>query len=232
MIPSLVAGTNADLMRYVAELYIEPDDVIVDATYGRGGFWRLLPELNVIKHDLHLVDGCDLRALPELAGTVDVLALDPPYRLDESTPSPHADFSDRYGLEGGLANTVQGQLDLIELYRGGLQEAARVLSKRGRVLVKCQDAISGRRLTPMIAEVIGAAEGEGLPILDIFVLHGSAGPGSGSWKHQLRARRSHSYLVVAGRQRYWKPRNPIERERVLAGGLFDQHPESGDSGHE
>lgn len=227
---SLVPGTNADLMRQVAELYIEPDDVIVDATYGEGGFWRQLPELVVVKHDLHKGDGVDLRALPEAAGTVDVLALDPPYRLDESTESCWTDFSDRYGLEGGLANTVQGTRDLVELYAGGLREAARVLSKRGRVLVKCQDAVSGRRITPMLVEIIEQAEIAGLKII-VFVLHGRAGPGSGAWKHQLRARRSHSYLVVAGRSRYWKPRDPIKRERVLAGGLFDQHPESGDVGH-
>jgi hypothetical protein len=229
MIQSFVAGTNADLMRSVADLYIEPHDVIVDATYGRGMFWRRLLELDVVKHDIAL-DGVDLRALPEADRTVDVLVLDPPYRLTESTPNAGyrgADFEDRYGLRNDeLTNTAGGLNALLELYRAGITEAARVLSRRGRVFIKCQDMIDSRRIVPMGARIVELVEAAELPLIDLFVLAYRPGP-AGGWETQLRARRAHSYLIVAGRSRYWRPTEPRRIERVHAGALpFDAPPES------
>lgn len=232
MIPSLIAGTNADLMRQVAALYIEPDDVVVDATFGEGMFWRSLPEIPVVAHDLYKGDGVDLRALPEAAASVDVLAIDPPYRLTESTDSPYDQFVDAYGLGRApeLTNNAAGVTALKDLYAGGIAEASRVLTRRGRLLVKCQDFIDGKRYVAMCAELIGLCEAAGLPLIDLFVLHSGTGP-RGPWETQHRSRRAHSYLIVAGRQRWWKRREPLRHHRVLAGMLaFDSGTESGDSG--
>lgn len=224
MISSLVAGSNADLMRAVAELYLEPDDVIVDATYGRGLFWRRLPELDVIQHDLYVGDGVDMRALPEADRSVDALVLDPPYRLTESTPSAHRkgpDFEERYGLgrDTELTNTAAGIVALDELYRDGLLEAERVLSDRGRVFVKAQDFIDSHRLVPMGFRTAERIEDAGLELIDLFIL--SPGPGPrGPWTRQLRARRAHSYLFVAGRSRYWTKAEPRKVELVRGDALF------------
>lgn len=207
-------------MRVVEALYLEPGDVIVDATWGRGGFWRRLPHLDPIAHDLR-IDGVDLRALPERDGSVDVLTIDPPYRLDESSPEGGAvDFRDRFGLDAHLPNGQAGWFALLDLYRGGIAEAVRVLSPRGRLLVKCQDATSGGAFQPMQLRIMQLIEESGLALLDVLVLYSGTGPGSGRWKQQFRARRAHSYLIVAARSPTWKPRAPHQRPRPLATGVL------------
>jgi hypothetical protein len=209
-VESLVVGTNADLMRSVAALYIEPDDVIVDATFGQGGFWRRLPDVAVVQHDL-ACDGVDLRSLPEADGSVDVLVLDPPYRLADGGARERR-FLDRFGIVDAFTCDRAGRQAMVELYDDGIAEATRVLGPGGRLLVKCQDFVSSSILRPMVATVIGLLDKHGLAVVDLFVLASGAGPGGGGWRRQHRARRTHSYLVVASRSARWERQEPRERE--------------------
>lgn len=188
---SAIAGTNAELMENVARLWIKEGDVIADVTYGRGAFWKRLPE-PYAKHDIAL-DGVDCRDLPYAENTFDCVVLDPPYRPGHGSKG--------FG-ENGMAKAYQlGPLDTIndvlDLYRAAIVEARRVLVPGGRLMVKCQDLSYANRLHLVTLDVLRDITENGFELADQFLLVNTPNLSSGAWKRQERARRSHSVLWVA-----------------------------------
>jgi hypothetical protein len=190
-----IVGDNSELMADVAKLWILNGDVVADVTWGKGVFWRKLDGMPTIKHDLRL-DGVDCRKLPEEDANVDVLVLDPPYR-----PSHGGELPEGHGLETAYAlnGTLDTMNDVLDLYRAGLREAARVVKHGGRVLVKCQDMSYGHRLHLVSLDVLREMVTAGFEMADQFVLVNTSQLGSGQWEKQERARRSHSVLWVGVR---------------------------------
>lgn len=195
-VPSLVVGTNAELMEQVAALWIKEDDVVVDSTFGRGVFWKHLPGLPHHAHDLK-VDGVDLGNLPHADCAVDVVALDPPYRPSHGSKNfgDHS-LAQAYGLGGGGLDTIE---DVLALYRRGAAEAWRVLNSGGRLICKSQDMTYGHRLHLVSLDVLRIIEGSGFKMVDQFILGNEARLQSSKWQNQERARRAHSVLWVAAK---------------------------------
>ena len=188
---SAITGTNAELMENVARLWIKEGDVIADVTYGRGAFWKRLPEPHA-KHDIAL-DGVDCRNLPYSENTFDCVVIDPPYRPGHG--------SKNFG-ENGMAKAYQlGSLDTIndvlDFYRAAIVEAWRVLTPGGRLMVKCQDLSYANRLHLVTLDVLRDILENGFDLADQFLLVNTPNLSSSAWKRQERARRSHSVLWVA-----------------------------------
>lgn len=157
---------NATLIRDVAELgHLHHDDVVVDATYGRGKFWKHWQPAKLIQHDLYRGDGVDFRHLPEADESVDVVVLDPDYKLN-GTPAL-GDFDDRYGTDERL--TWQERMAKID---AGVIEAARVLRHKGRLLLKCQDQVCSGKVRWQTHVFTNTAEAHGMRLLDRFDLLG------------------------------------------------------------
>lgn len=193
--------TNGALIAAVADLWIEPNDLVVDATYGRGLFWSRFRPSSLIAHDKYLGDGVDFRELPEPNGTVDVVVLDPPYIAQGGRKtSTVQDMLDRYGLVEVPA-TVR---ELEQLVTDGIREATRVLAPSGRLLVKCMDYINGGRFIQGRHHVVQSAMECGLEQVDEFVHHSGVGPQPTGRSH-LHSRRAHSFLCI-----FQKP--PIRRK--------------------
>lgn len=153
--------TNAHLIADVHRLgYIDDDDLTVDATYGRGRFWTRWRPARLIAHDLS-IDGVDLRQLPEADGSVDVEALDPPYRLN-GTPD-RGEFDGRYGI----ATPTRWQ-DRVELMHAGIAEAHRVLRPGGRLLYKCQDQVASGQVRWLTHDLTNTAQRLGFTLVDRF----------------------------------------------------------------
>lgn len=192
-VPSLVVGDNSALIKEVATLWIRDGDVVVDATFGKGVFWKLLPGLPTHAHDWKL-DGVDLGDLPHEDGSVDVLALDPPYRPAHGSKgfSGHS-LADAYGLTQNI-DTIS---DVLNLYERGAAEAMRVLRGGGRILVKTQDMTYGHRLHIVSMDVLRILTNAGFEMVDQFILGNTSRLSSTKWATQERARRAHSVLWVA-----------------------------------
>lgn len=194
---------NGPLIAQAARLWIKPDDLLMDVTWGRGLWWTDYkhPEQLFIKHDLYTLDEVDYHELPEGDESVDVIAFDPPYssagNLDASTLD---DFHDRYGV-----SSQKGYRAVFADVAGGIQECARVLNRGGRLLHKVMDYVESGQMRWGLRSAEDAALAAGLVHADEFIHFSGTGPQpkinrDGSPRRQVHSRRAHSVLSV-----YYKP---------------------------
>ena len=180
-------GTNVDLIPDCLHIYVEDGITVADVTYGKGVFWR---DVDVTKYDFRptdLKDGVDFRHLPYGDNEIDLLVLDPPYM--------HGGATVKESINKCYRNQNTSHESVIRLYAGGLLEATRVLKKKGRIFVKCQDEIESGRQRWSHTEIMQCMEMFGFAILDMFVLQQSTVPAM-RVKYQKTARKNHSYMIV------------------------------------
>ena len=187
ILPSVFAGSNADLMAAVAPLYLTGS--VLDVTYGEGRWWtRFTPEPFTF-HDKFKVDGVDFTVLPEDDASFDTVCFNPPYVISGGIGSSTAgDFLDNYGI---------GDRDPVSFYlliRCGLAECLRVAN--GFVLVKCMEFAQGGQFHDIPHLVTEQAKALGWVKHDQIVHHTGTGPGGHNIFTVKRARRAHSYLLV------------------------------------
>lgn len=200
--PSVMTGTNADLIARVADLYLTGS--VVDLTYGEGKWWDRYCPAEFVAHDLHKVDGVDFTCLPEADNTYDTACFDPPYVVSggDSSNSLGGDFQDRYGIGTsrlGKGRPVGRERRFEDMLHGGLLEAARV--SRQWVLVKCMEFAQGAFAHNDFHDIPylmtkWALEDAGMVKHDQIVHHTGSGPGGHNIFTPKRARRHHSYLLV------------------------------------
>lgn len=191
---SAVVGTNAELFQQVARLWIAPEDRVVDTTFGRGVFWKLLPDIKVEGSDL-ASDGIDFRDLPYEDSSVDVFVFDPPYQPQHGQPERSFGVGNSYRLASTGRQTIS---QVLKLYSQGLAEAGRVVRRGGRVLVKTQDLTYNHRLHPVHLDVLRRMTRAGFDLADMFVLANTSRMPQPT-RRQERAHRAHSYLLVGVR---------------------------------
>jgi hypothetical protein len=195
ILPSVITGTNADLIAAVAPLYLTGS--VCDVTYGLGGWWTRYQPLGLATHDLDRTkgDGVDFRALPESDGAYDAVCFDPPYVPQGGMSDRHhhgvADFRGRFGLTDESTPWWETKALMV----GGLTECGRV--SRRWVLAKCGDFVSGGRFHLGHKWMLEAADACGLgDPWDVIIHHTGSGPGGHNIYEPIRARRHHSYLLV------------------------------------
>lgn len=203
------ARTNAELIEYIAPLYIPDDAYVLDATYGKGKWWSKFEPARLRKNDIDpeadTLWHYDFRQFPEAwADLYDVVAYDPPYiaqggRTTSTLHNTQKDgMLDRYGLHD--VPTTHGALR--HFTREGAAECLRVLRPGGVLLWKTMDYInsgcyqSGLRDALIFLNAPDTAE-----LVDIFVHHSGTGPQpltnrDGTPRRQVHSRRAHSYLLV------------------------------------
>jgi hypothetical protein len=186
-IPAFGWKNNATLIADgVAPLYLPADAVVLDPTYGKGGFWKKYRPPKLIAHDLKL-DGVDFTALPEADDSVDVVAFDPPYKLN-GTPTDEID--ECYGVDEKA--TIAERHWLIE---AGIVECTRVLRPGGLLLLKCQDQVSSGRANWQADDVTAWCRRGDLEKIDRFgVLRPRPQPMEG--RTQRHAHGQPSFLLV------------------------------------
>ena len=113
-----VAG-NADVFPEILELHVPEGSTVADVTFGKGVFWRHVPEgkYNLMATDIQ--SGVDCRDLPYEDETIDCVVPDPPYmeglyRKDSSNLAGassysafRAHYSDGKAKSEGLSITRQ-----------------------------------------------------------------------------------------------------------------------------
>jgi len=196
-------GDNADLFPRILKLHVPDGAKIADVTYGKGVFWRNVPEGLYDLHASDLKTGVDFRALPYADASMDAVVIDPPYmegllreKKDTRAGSgTHDQFRDYYssGAETGGGKWHQAVLDL---YIAGGREAHRVLKDHGMFIVKCQDEVCANRQELTHVQLVNAYGAMGFYARDLFVLVRTGRPGVSRLLKQVHARKNHSYFLV------------------------------------
>lgn len=180
-------GNNSDLIPDVESLYLNEGDIIADVTYGKGVFWK---DVDLSKYDFRpsdLITGIDFKNLPYNDNSIDVLVLDPPYM--------HGGTTIKKSINDCYHNQNTSHESVVRLYAGGIIEAARVLKKKGKILIKTQDEIESGNQRWTHLEVIQMMEMLGFKTIDMLVLVQKSTPAMRE-SYQKTARKNHSYLIV------------------------------------
>jgi hypothetical protein len=197
-------ATNAAVFAQVLALHVPEGSRVADVTWGKGAFWRQVPDsaYQVLATDLQT--GVDCRDLPYADGELDALVLDPPYmeglfRRDTGQlagSGSHSAFRGRYSSGQATEGGPRWHDAVLELYLKAGVEARRVLRNHGVFVVKCQDEVSANRQRLTHVELINAFTGDGFYCKDLFVVVRPNRPGVSRLVRQEHARKNHSYFLV------------------------------------
>lgn len=207
LIFSSYAGTNDEVFPYVLSLYVKPGSTVADVTYGKGVFWRKVPDglYKLLLSDL--ASDIDCRKLPYETSSIDCVVFDPPYMHTPGGTAHvnHQNYEGYYRNNQANSNKKYHEA-VLDLYFTAAQEAWRVLREGGIYIVKCQDEVCANRQRLTHVELINELQQYGFVAEDLFVVMRRGKPGVSRLLTQAHARKNHSYFIVfikpTGRKRW------------------------------
>lgn len=178
--------SNCDMIVDVAKLgYLRDDWHTLDATYGRGTWWKKWRPKDLVIHDIKM-DGVDFRHLPHADNEFDAVILDGPYKLNGTAT---IEVDERYGVEKYATWRERHQL-----IRDGMTECLRVLKPRGILLVKCQAQVSSGKIRWQPFEFTQHGIEQGAELVDRLNMLGHRPQPNGT--RQIYSRQNCSTLLI------------------------------------
>lgn len=184
-----VSGDQGQILWWIQQLYC-PNGFDLDATYGKGYFWKNLGGPRIAIDKTPLAPGvipAQFEALPFKTGVFRSVVFDPPFFA--STGREHV-------MKVRYRSSYRNMVELWDSYRQALTEFARVLGRSGILVVKCQDSVHGRKQFPVLAHLVVFAETLRMFVQDIFILTNTHVPIAWNHHRQNHARKFHSYFIV------------------------------------
>lgn len=191
----LAFGTRKTNAQLVADLhalgYITDEHDVLDATYGLGRWWNDYRPAKLVTNDLFTPadHAYDVMALPWVED-FDVVAFDPPYKLN-GTPSMGGAASSDVSYGVGTAATISERKELMEW---GFANCATALREGGRLIVKCQDQVSSGKVQWQTLWCAQWAQDYSVTLVDSLHVQGYRAQPAG--RRQLHARRDYSTCLV------------------------------------
>lgn len=197
--PPIVSAYRAnsdEVFSSIAKLYLPSGASVIDASYGRGHFWKLLRKSDYKLTKQDFLWGHDAANTGLKANGFDAFVFDPPFiRNAGSTYRKLPRFRENYNLASAVS--LRTHEDLLRLYDRVSREAARVLKPKGRYILKAQDEVANGRQRLTHVELINRLGIHGLRIVDLFVLMQKSMPQVPTRnQRQKHARKNHSYFLV------------------------------------
>lgn len=178
-------------------LYVEPGSTVADVTYGKGVFWRRVPQdaYKLLASDA--ANGVDCRQLPYESSSIDCVVFDPPY-MHTPGGTAHVNHQNYEGYyKNNQANSEKKHHEaVLNLYVTAAQEAWRVLCDGGIYIVKYQDEVGANQQRLTHVELINELQTFGFVTEDLFVVVRNGKPGVSRILTQAHARKNHSYFLV------------------------------------
>lgn len=215
-------GLNADVFLQIMSLYVESGSKVADVTFGKGAFWRRIPDGAYELLPTDLSTGVDCRDLPYESASLDCVVFDPPYMHTPggSAHVNHQNFEGYY-RNNAISSGKKYHEAVLDLYFEAAKEAWRVLRDGGVYIVKCQDEVCANQQRLTHVEIINELVADGFVVEDLFVVMRTGKPGVSRVLKQVHARKNHSYFIVfikpKGKSR-WKGvenRLPIHTDQTV-----------------
>ena len=194
---------SEDVFPEILDLHVEPGSTVADVTYGKGVFWRGVPDgqYDVLATDIET--GVDCRHLPYDDDSIDCVVLDPPYMegfyrknaRNLAGRGTYATFRKAYS-NGATHDGPRYQDAVTDLYVAAGVEAYRVLRRDGVFIGKCQDAVCANRQYLTHVDLVNAYSEMGFYAKDLFILVRVNKPAVSRLLKQVHARKNHSYFLV------------------------------------
>ena len=205
VVMSAYVGGNAEVFPQVLALHVPEGSTVADVTWGKGVFWKNVPEGKYKLLATDLKSGVDCRSLPYEDASLDCVVLDPPYMeglFRRSTEhlagsGTHAAFREHYSNgDRTEEDSPKWHAAVLDLYFKAGREARRVLRDNGILILKCQDEVSANRQNLTHVEIINEYEKLGFYTKDLFIVVRQNKPVISRLKKQVHARKNHSYFLV------------------------------------
>jgi hypothetical protein len=192
-------GTNEKVFKEVMSLYVPNKSTVADVTYGKGVFWKAIPEDRYKLRATDLKDGVDCRNLPYRDGEIDCVVFDPPYMHTPGGTAHvnHQNYESYY--KNNVSSNGAGKKyheAVLDLYFKAGHEAYRVLREEGIYIVKCGDEVCANQQRLTHVEIVNELTQRGFMVEDMFVLLRNNRPGVSRMIRQVHARKNHSYFLV------------------------------------
>ena len=181
---------SSDVVKSVFEVHFSEASSVADLTYGKGAFWKNVPEnLTVVSLDQNPRYGClvksDCRSVPLGDQSVDVVVFDPPHQHGVSLSTTLRQQED-FGR-------LSSQTEIHALVRDTAPEIRRI--SRVGAIIKITDMVEGGRFMPshiLIASSLSPVLGwpADMAILDSGVVRPT------NHERVLHLRHAHSYFMV------------------------------------
>jgi len=193
---SAYRATSDVLFAEIARLYLKKDPVVVDATFGKGNWWKRITRTDIQLIKIDVLTGGDFANTGLQSEIADAFLFDPPFLRSPKSAYGSVDrFRKNYNLESGCA--LRNHDDILRMYDGAAREASRVLKKRGLMIVKCQDHVSNGEPRLTHVDLVNRYPVHKLRFVDLFILHQIAPPKIPPQNRgQLFARKNHSYFLI------------------------------------
>jgi DNA methylase len=192
-------GTNEHLFPVVLSLYVPRGSTVADVTYGKGVFWKKIPQGAYLLLATDLKTGVDCRKLPYENTSVDCVVFDPPYMHTPGGTAHvnHQNYESYYcNNEAANASGKKYHEAVLDLYFKAAREAYRVLKNEGIYIVKCGDEVCANQQRLTHVELINELTEHGFMIEDLFIMVRKNRPGVSRVLRQVHARKNHSYFLV------------------------------------
>lgn len=210
LILSACVDGNENIFPHILELHVPKGSKVADVTWGRGVFWKKVPEDEYEVLGTDISRGVDCRDLPYDNGSLDCVVLDPPYmegfyrknNSHKAGSGSHSGLSQAYSngdevnADTNNTGTKKWHAAVTDMYFKASVEAYRVLRKKGVLIVKCQDEVSAGKQWFTHIEIINELEIIGYYAKDLFVVVRTNKPAVSRLIKQVHARKNHSYFLV------------------------------------
>lgn len=189
---------NDEVLPRILSLYVPAGSSVADVTFGRGIFWKQVPQGRYELHASDLSTGTDCRSLPYGDGSIDCVVFDPPYMHTPGGTAHvnHQNYETYYRNNQPPGSGKKYHEAVLELYFTAAREARRVLRTGGIYIVKCADEVCANRQRLTHVEIINELSGQGYVVEDLFVVLRRNKPGVSRMLKQVHARKNHSYFLV------------------------------------
>jgi hypothetical protein len=206
---SVWIGKDAGLLDAMLDFYAPTASRIIDVCCNERRMWKGSswgPKVIGYDRDPAMTPDvvCEWHAMPDPAGSVDVLVYDPPHMpVAAASPKSLERYRTDYGLEGSV------KADNIEsLHAPFLSEAARVLKDDGLIFAKIKDYIHNHRYQWNLSMFKQKVREAGLTACDLIIKRDPSGGNlkSGRWQRAHHAKNVHCFWVVVRKSARCEPK--------------------------